>query len=1030
MKVQSDLGTKRAALFSGFPYSVPPRRDRISSFGFWFSDFFRISSFVFRIFLLLSATPKSFGNDLESGFLHPPPSSRPWVNWFWLDGNITREGITADLEAMQRVGIGGVLLMDITQEIPPGPVRFGTPQWRDMFHHTISEAGRLGLEVNMHNGPGWSGSGGPWITPALAMQKAVWIKTNITGPTHFDALLPPLPMSLNYARDVATLAFPTLVGDGIAVPGFAPKITASAAAGFDSANLLDGNPTTSISLPAPTPRKPQYIQLEFSEPFTAAHLKLAGVARTQTFQGVLQVSDDGKKFRNVREFLNRRSDVALDFEQLSARYFRILFTKVGQASPLASLQFSELELVPIFRLDLAQSKAGLGPLPSIPHSAFRTPHSSVPPYALIRPDQVLDLSSKVDANGRLAWDAPNGNWTVLRFGYTPTGRENHPTPPEGRGLECDKLSKEAIAAHFAAFLAKLLPGSADSGSAGIPAGERAFSATHIDSWEHGYQNWTPRLPAEFQNRRGYNLLPYLPSFSGRIVANPEISERFLWDMRRTIADLWADNYAGHLAELAHQHGLQLSIEAYANGPFDELLYAARADVPMGEFWAEAEDNSRFHFSKAMASTAHTCGKPISPSPPTSPSLGESERVTGDVGREGHALSVVAAEAFTSYPVAAKWQNHPFSLKPLADAAFSEGINRLVFHRYAHQPWLDRKPGMTMGQWGIHYERTETWWEQSKPWHEYLARCQFLLQRGLFVADFCYLTAEGAYTAAPTPDKLQPSPPIGYDYDIASPEVVLNRMSVVNGPLPPLSPSPVSHSAREEGVGGEGHFNHHRLSLPDGMSYSVLVLPPTELMTPKLLRKIKELVQLGATVVGPRPSKSPSLAGAALAERLQRGEVVLLPSPPAALTEADRDFLLAVRLRRLARKDVSYNPATRCVASTGRFKMRIFILSPIPTASPSSRSVRFGSAANSRNSGIRTGAKSWELRNGACRMAAPLCRLSSVRLVPYSSCFVKLRASSIRFYQSRAMANPMPLPISLWMPVTTSSCRSLNQAFSK
>src|SRR5262249_9323444 len=325
---------------------------------------------------------------------------------------------------------------------------------------------------------------------------------------------------------------------------------------------------------------------------------------------------------------------------------------------------------------------------------------------------------------------------------------------------------------------------------------------HIDSWENGFQNWTPRFRQKFQHQHGYDPLPWLPAFTSRIVGSLDQSERFLWDVRRSIANLLADNYAGCLAELAHKHHLQLSIEAYGNGPFDDLLYAGRADVPMAEFWLEPRDYSTFQ-NKAMPSAAHTYGKPL-----------------------------VAAEAFTSYPLSAKWQNHPFSLKPLGDAAFCEGINRLAFHRYAHQPWLDRRPAMPRGKWGVHYERTKPWWEQSKPWHEYLTRCQYLLQSGLFVADICYLTQEGAYTEAPSKAQLQPAAPAGYDYDIAAPEVVLTRMSVKDA----------------------------RLGLPDGMSYCILVLPPCDTMTPKLLRKIKELVAAGATVVGTPPKQSPSLEG--------------------------------------------------------------------------------------------------------------------------------------------------------------------------
>jgi hypothetical protein len=594
------------------------------------------------------------GNGLAKGFASPPASARPWVYWFWLDGNITREGITADLEAMRRVGIGGVLIMEVDQGIPKGPVRFASPPWREMFKHVVAEAGRLGLQVNMNNDAGWCGSGGPWNTPEHAMQKLVGTETTVEGPQHFDATLPNPEVVAGFYRDIAVLAFP--------MPG------------------------------------------DF-------------------------------RIENIRG--------KSDFE----RYW------------------------------------GLVPA-----------HVTEPPAAMvISRDRVFDLSARLTQDGRLAWEVPQGKWTLLRIGYTPTGKDNHPAPLEGRGLECDKLSQEAMDAHFAGLMGKLI---ADVG----PAAGKTLALTHIDSWEVHSQNWTPRFREEFRKRRGYDPLPYLPAMTGRVVGSLEISERFLGDVRRTVQDLLLDNYAGRLRALAHQHGMRLSIEAYGDGPFDCLSYAGRADIPMSEFWV---GGGALNTCKTMASAAHVYGKPI-----------------------------VAAESFTADPSQGKWQNHPASLKALGDQAFCLGVNRFVVHRYALQPWLKLKPGMTMGPWGVHYERTETWWEQSAAWHRYVSRCQYLLQQGRFVADLCYLESEDAPNDLPWRDGLQPPPPPGYDYDGCTPEVVLSRMSVKNG----------------------------MLVLPDGMSYRLLVLPPGELMTPVLLRRIKALVQAGATIVGARPTKSPSLTG--------------------------------------------------------------------------------------------------------------------------------------------------------------------------
>jgi hypothetical protein len=362
---------------------------------------------------------------------------------------------------------------------------------------------------------------------------------------------------------------------------------------------------------------------------------------------------------------------------------------------------------------------------------------------------------------------------------------NTPAPASGRGLECDKLSKAGIEAQFAGMMGKLI---ADVG----PAAGKALVATHIDSWENGAQNWTAAMREEFQKRRGYDPLRYLPVVTGRVVDSLEISERFLWDWRQTITDLLVENYAGHMETLAQQHGLRLSIEAYG-GPCDDMTYGGRADEPMCEFWI---GGGAFETCKEMASAAHTYGKRI-----------------------------LGAESFTADD-RERWLQHPASIKALGDRAFCEGVNRFVFHRYAMQPWLAYQPGMTMGPWGLHYERTETWWEQSRPWHEYLARCQHLLRQGTFVADICYLQPEAA------PQGFHGHERRGYDYDNCTAEVVMTRMTVSNG----------------------------RIVLPDGMSYRVLVLPNVETMTPSLLHRIKDLVAAGATVIGPRPQKSPGLTG--------------------------------------------------------------------------------------------------------------------------------------------------------------------------
>lgn len=690
-------------------------------------------------FLTCAWIPASPADTLEKGFQNPPAEARPWVYWFWLNGNITSNGITADLEAMRRVGVGGVLIMEVDQGAPVGPADFMGDRWQKLFGHVASEAHRLGIEVNMNNDAGWNGSGGPWIKPEQAMQEVTWSETNLTGPAHFEGTLAEPEKVAGFYRDIAVQAFPK--ADYYRLPGFEGKAA---------------------------------------------------------FQ------------KRGRE------------------------TKPAEGNQLTSF---------------------------------------------ISREQVTDLTARMDASGRLLWDVPAGEWTIIRFGHTCTGVENAPAPATGRGLECDKLSREGIAANYSAMMAKL--------AAQNPVAKGAkggLVATHIDSWENGSQNWTARMREEFQQRRGYDLLPFLPILTGRTIVSADFSERFLWDLRRTVSELVIEYYAGGMRELAHANGLRFTAEAYGS-PCDHIPYGGQSDEPMGEFWTPS---GAIETCRGMASSGHVYGKRI-----------------------------IGAEAFTSADQE-RWKEHPALLKSHGDRAFCEGINRFVFHRYAMQPWTpEYRPGMTMGPWGQHYERTQTWWEWLGPWHEYLARCQYLLRQGHFVADILYLQNE-----AP-PQGFTMYPRRGYDWDECGAEVVLTRLDVQDG----------------------------RLVLPDGMSYRVLALPNTATMTPALLRRIKGLVEKGATVIGAPPKASPSLTDyphcdaevARLAAELWgdcdgvksrsravgQGRIVWAAEPEKVLAEAGvpADFSSGQALRFLHRAlpatDLYFvaNPSDRPVVTTASFRVQ-------------------------------------------------------------------------------------------------------------
>jgi hypothetical protein len=739
--------------------------------------------------LILTASAAST-DSLETGFLNPPDSAKPQTWWHWMNGNITQEGITADLEAMKQIGLGGATIVNVDCGIPRGPVTFMSPEWRELFKFTVQEANRLGLELCVENCAGWSSSGGPWNTPEHAMQRVTTSEMRVTGPTNFHATLPQPPTTLGFYRDIAVLAFPAPDDERVRMRDSAP--VASASSDEPPGNkLTDGDSRTFILLPVPKPGQPQYAQLEFQKPFSARTVKIVGGRGIPECSGEIQVSDDGTTFRDLRPFaFGRRGSVirtlSLGVKPVAARFWRVQFTAISAraAATATNIPLAEIELAPRLTIDNVNAKAGFSG-----NAVLSSSEAEDAADGTVQRRNIVDLTSKLTADGRLNWRAPAGEWVILRLGYTPTGVKNHPAPKEGEGLECDKFSQAALDAHWAGFMQKVLD---DIG----PLAGKTLNSSLIDSYEVGGQNWSENFRAEFQKRRGYDPLKFLPAFTGRVVDNSAASERFLWDLRRTIADLFAENYYGHFAELCRQHGLLNAVEPYT-GPFESLQCGAPADVVMGEFWSGSQGHPSV---KLAASIAHIYGK-----------------------------TIVGAESFTASPEHGRWQNDPYSLKTLGDLMYCRGLNRYIFHRYAMQPWTNRWPGMTMGQWGFHFERTETWWEQGKSWIDYITHCQFLLQQGRAVADAAYFTGE----SAPVEMRVgNPALPAGYDYDAINADVLLHGATVKND----------------------------RISLTSGASYAALILPPNDAdMTPQTLLRIRDLVHAGATVVGPRPQHSPSLA---------------------------------------------------------------------------------------------------------------------------------------------------------------------------
>ena len=716
----------------------------------------------------------------ENGFFQPPNSAKPQTWWHWVSGNVSKEGITADLEAMKRIGLSGAQIFTVDQSAVKGPVKFMSTEWRDLMHYALEEAKRLNLEISIEGCDGWSESGGPWVTPAESMQKVVWTQQQVDGGQTVSLNLPQPEMVRDFYEDIGRFAFPVPTNSLIPAP---VKITSSEPV-FDGSQLLHpAGKTVSLPLHAES----QWIEFEYAAP-VAPRSVYQSANVTPFFNPILfqelQAVDETGAFRKVCSLGNNAYSSFAPVTSTKFRFWR------GTVEKKYLAKYQELPLVELslggIRLERLEAKSGMD------HSLAANTFQELP----LTTGESIDPKSVIDLTGKQEWAAPPGNWVVLRVGHTSTGATTHPSTTPG--LECNKLSPVAVRHHIENMFGPVMSDSPSSVG-------KAFKYILLDSWECGCENWTGELPAEFQRRRGYELMPWLPALTGAIIGSAEQTQRFLWDYRRTLADLLAENHYGEIQKYAHEHSLGLCSEATGIGMptvADQLLCKKYCDIPMGEFWVNHQRDANIDDAKEAACAAHLYGQ-----------------------------NIAATESFTSTPDTAAWKNDPYSLKAMGDQMFCLGVNRFIFHRYAHQPWLDRKPGMSMGPWGINFERSNTWWEQGSAWMDYISRCQHLLQQGVFRADLCYFYGEGVPSTV-RHSSLSPSVPKGYDYDVCNADVLLNLMEVKDG----------------------------RITTTSGMSYRVLVLPAIDRMTLPVLQKIAKLVNDGAEVYGPKPLDSPSLTG--------------------------------------------------------------------------------------------------------------------------------------------------------------------------
>jgi len=730
---------------------------------------------------------------VETGFLTTPDSIQTSVYWYWLSGNVSKEGVIKDLEAMKKVGINRAFIGDIgLNDVPFGKVKFMSEDWWDILHTALKTATRLNIQIGLFNSPGWSQSGGPWVKPAQTMRYMNSSQIMVKGPVSFNKqLVKPDPDF----QDVKVLAFPVPADYNSDISVLKPKL--SAVPDIDSlGNLMDKNLSTGIHF-----KKDQQYSLDISvaKPYTVRSLTLATLHKAVYLEGDLQAKVNGV-YVTLKHFIVDRRSPALNFGFLpwaesvvaipatTATDFRLLFTNISANSGLAELKLSSTSMMENYR---EKTLAKAWQTEDLIWNAYMwAPQPPEHSGSVIDPARVTDISAYMNAEGVLKWKVPPGNWMIERTGMTPTNMHNAPATPEATGFETDKMSKAHIREHFDSYVGQVLKR--------IPAEDRkTFTVVVADSYETGSQNWTDLLLPEFQKKYNYDAVPFIPVLQGKVVGSADLSDRFLWDLRRLIADDVAFNYVGGLREVSHEHGLTTWLENYGyfGFPAEFLQYGGQSDEVGGEFWGEGRLGTVEN--RAAASAAHIYGKPK-----------------------------VSSESFTS--AGQPWRAYPAALKPRGDRFFTDGINNTLLHVFIHQPESDPKPGIS-AWFGTEFNRGNTWFYDMDLFVSYIRRCNFMLQQGQYVADAAYFIGEDAPKLIGVTD---PELPRGYSFDYINGDVIKSSLSVKNG----------------------------RLTLPNGISYGILVLPRQKTMRPELLSKIRELVKNGAVVLGPKPERAPGMQG--------------------------------------------------------------------------------------------------------------------------------------------------------------------------
>lgn len=761
---------------------------------------------LFALFGLLfgtSAAPSDGGEyaTMKAGFRLPPDSIQTSVYWYWLSGNVSVEGVERDLEAMKRAGINRAFIGQIgmgEMPTPYKPLKLFSDDWWRVLHAALKKATELRIEIGLFNCPGWSQAGGPWIRPEASMRYLDRVETRVTGGRRITVELPQPDPDF---QDVRTIAFPAPAGRTLSNAD--ARITATGLL-QDPAQLLDGDPQSGACFDG----SPEAVlDIAADKDITLRNITLVPMHRPIRAEGELLIREAGG-YRPLCAFTIDRSNpsievgftpyapVSISLAPVTGREFRLVIRNAGRDTGFAEVLLSETPRVERYA-EKSLAKMFQSPLPYWQEYMWPVQAEPGDPSLVVQPGQVIDISACRHGE-RIEWEAPAGEWIIQRLGMRPTGMQNGPAAPEGTGLEVDKLTDAGLQKHFDGFIGAILKR--------IPAADRkSFRVIVADSYEKGSQNFTDTFLEDFKARYGYDPLPWLPACYGTVVGSQECSDRFLWDLRRFVADRLAHAHIGGMREIAHRHGLTLWLENYGHWGFpgEFLQYGGQSDEVSGEFWSEGTLGDIEN--RAAASCAHIYGK-----------------------------RRVSAESFTAG--GNDFLRHPAMIKRRGDRFFAEGINNTLLHVWISQPG-EELPGLN-AWFGTEFNRHNAWFPHMDLFTDYLKRCNYMLQQGLNVADVAYFIGEDAPKMTGVTD---PPLPAGYQFDYINAETILERMTVRDG----------------------------LWTLPHGTQYRLLVLPPLETMRPELLARLRELVREGGILLGAAPERSPSLEGYPEADRRVR-----------------------------------------------------------------------------------------------------------------------------------------------------------------